>query len=73
MNKRHEKDIWANMYALPVVETPAYISPGDVTELLQIKGFFRANIKMRFIPGKKVYPDAPAHPCAIYPDRKSIN
>jgi len=46
MNKRDEKDIWANMYDLPLIETPAYTSPEMVTELLQTKEFFGDNIKI---------------------------
>ncbi|MBS1532465.1 MAG: A/G-specific adenine glycosylase [Bacteroidetes bacterium] len=34
MNKRDDTDIWANMYDLPLIETPSYIDPGDVTKLL---------------------------------------
>jgi A/G-specific adenine glycosylase len=46
MNKRDEKDIWANMYDLPMIETPYYLPPEMVTELLQIKEFFGADVKI---------------------------
>jgi A/G-specific adenine glycosylase len=37
MKKRDESDIWANMYDLPLIETPSYTAPQNVTELLQTK------------------------------------
>jgi len=46
MNKRDEKDIWANMYDLPLIETPSYLPPEEVTELLQTKEFFGDSIKI---------------------------
>ena len=46
MNKRDEKDIWANMYDLPMIETPVYVPPEEVTGLLQTKEFFGDNIKI---------------------------
>ncbi|MFI5160181.1 MAG: A/G-specific adenine glycosylase [Sphingobacteriales bacterium] len=46
MNKRDEKDIWANMYDLPLIETPSFTPPGDVTGLLQTKEFFGESIKI---------------------------
>lgn len=46
MNKRDEKDIWANMYDLPLIETSSYLPPEKVTELLQAKEFFGNNIKI---------------------------
>jgi len=46
MNKRDEKDIWANMYDLPLIETQAYMPPSEVTELLQTKEFFGVDIKI---------------------------
>ncbi len=46
MNKRDEKDIWANMYDLPLIETTSYTPAEDVTELLQTKEFFGNNIKI---------------------------
>ena len=41
MNHRGEKDIWANMYDLPLIETNAYASPEEIAALLQMEGFFR--------------------------------
>ncbi|HZX58959.1 MAG TPA: A/G-specific adenine glycosylase, partial [Mucilaginibacter sp.] len=46
MNKRDEKDIWANMYDLPLIETSSYLQPEKVTELLQTKEFFGNDIKI---------------------------
>ncbi|HWD87007.1 MAG TPA: A/G-specific adenine glycosylase [Mucilaginibacter sp.] len=34
MRKRDDTDIWANMYDLPLIETPSYIAPENVTKLL---------------------------------------
>jgi len=46
MNKRNEKDIWANMYDLPLIETPAYLSPQQVAELPQTTAYFDDNIQI---------------------------
>lgn len=40
ISKRGERDIWANMYDLPLIETDSYISPDEVMEILQFKEFF---------------------------------
>jgi A/G-specific adenine glycosylase len=46
MNKRDEKDIWANMYDLPMIETSSYQPPDEVTKLLQIKNYFGEEVKV---------------------------
>jgi len=46
MNKRDEKDIWANMYDLPLIETSARLSPDEVVALPQAKEFFGDNIRV---------------------------
>lgn len=46
MNKRDDKDIWANMYDLPLIETTSYASPENVTQLLQTKEIFGDNIRI---------------------------
>lgn len=44
MNKRDEKDIWANMYDLPIIETPNPVSPLEVVNLPYLKEFFDGDI-----------------------------
>jgi A/G-specific adenine glycosylase len=44
MNKRDEKDIWANMYDLPLVEMPVRLSSSEVVALPQVKEFFGEEI-----------------------------
>jgi A/G-specific adenine glycosylase len=39
MNKRDENDIWANMYDLPLIETPHLIAPEELIKLPQAKIF----------------------------------
>ncbi|TSD64841.1 A/G-specific adenine glycosylase [Inquilinus sp. KBS0705] len=39
MNKRDESDIWANMYDLPMIETPALVSPEELVTLPEMKIF----------------------------------
>jgi A/G-specific adenine glycosylase len=46
MNKRGDTDIWANMYDLPMIETPVYTSPNDVTKMLQLRELFGPNIRI---------------------------
>lgn len=46
MKKRDETDIWANMYDLPLVETPGPMRPEEVTQLLQAKELFGDNIQI---------------------------
>ncbi|MDB5009172.1 MAG: A/G-specific adenine glycosylase [Mucilaginibacter sp.] len=54
VNKRDEKDIWANMYDLPLIETLALMSPDELLLLPQVKEFFGADIKIEEIsPVKK--------------------
>src|SRR6201996_8735917 len=44
MNKRDEKDIWANMYDLPLIETASHLSSSEIIELPQTKEFFGEEI-----------------------------
>jgi A/G-specific adenine glycosylase len=54
MNKRGERDIWANMYDLPMIETAAYMPAQEVTELLQTREIFGDNITVTGVfPSKK--------------------
>jgi A/G-specific adenine glycosylase len=46
MNKRSDSDIWANMYDLPLVETPDHMPPENVIKLLQTKEIFGNNIRI---------------------------
>ena len=46
MNKRDEKDIWANMYDLPLIETFTYTSPEDVVTSLEAKAIFGNDIQI---------------------------
>jgi A/G-specific adenine glycosylase len=46
MNKRDERDIWANMYDLPVIETPAGLPSSEVVVLLPLKEFFDEEIQI---------------------------
>jgi A/G-specific adenine glycosylase len=46
MNKRDEKDIWANMHDLPMFETPDYLSPEAVISTPDVKDFFGDNIRI---------------------------
>jgi A/G-specific adenine glycosylase len=39
MNKRNEGDIWANMYDLPLMETPELLEPVELLQMPQIKKF----------------------------------
>nr|WP_067057877.1 A/G-specific adenine glycosylase [Mucilaginibacter sp. L294] len=39
MNKRNEGDIWANMYDLPLIETPELTDPIELLQLPQMKVF----------------------------------
>ena len=47
MNRRDEKDIWANMYDLPLIETSAPLAPSEVIALPQVKEFFGDNIRIK--------------------------
>jgi len=54
MNRRGDKDIWANMYDLPMVETTAMLSPPELFALPGIKDLFGDDIKIEEIfPVKK--------------------
>ena len=46
MNKRTDGDIWANMYDLPLVETPALMEPIDLLQLPEMK-FFGDNVALK--------------------------
>ena len=46
MNKRTDGDIWANMYDLPLVETPALMEPADLLQLPEMK-FFGDNVALK--------------------------
>ncbi|MDB5133983.1 MAG: mutY [Mucilaginibacter sp.] len=46
LNKRDEKDIWANMYDMPMVETLAYVSPSDIIALPRVREFFGPDIEI---------------------------
>ncbi len=46
MNKRNEKDIWANMYDLPLVVTQEHLSTEEVVALPKIKEYFGENIRI---------------------------
>jgi A/G-specific adenine glycosylase len=45
MNKRDEKDIWANMYDLPLIETSSLIPEIDLVSLPQVRNHFGENFK----------------------------
>ena len=44
MNKRNEKDIWANMYDLPLIETSAMLTPEGLSALPEVRKFFGENM-----------------------------
>jgi A/G-specific adenine glycosylase len=46
MNKRGDKDIWANMYDLPMVETPSLLPIDDLINLPQVTDIFGTDIKI---------------------------
>jgi A/G-specific adenine glycosylase len=46
MNKRGDKDIWANMYDLPLIETSSSLDIDELVLLPQVKEFFGEDIKM---------------------------
>jgi len=46
MNKRDEKDIWANMYDLPLIETTSSLPVDEIIALAQIKEYFGENIQV---------------------------
>jgi A/G-specific adenine glycosylase len=54
MNKRGEKDIWANMYDLPLIETTVYFQSSEIIALPQLKEFFGEEIQIiETLPVKK--------------------
>jgi len=54
MNRRDEKDIWANMYDLPLVETSSLLPPDELFALPEVKEFFGRSIKiLEIMPLKK--------------------
>jgi A/G-specific adenine glycosylase len=46
MNKRGEKDIWANMYDLPVIESGHRLTAEEVLSLPEFKSYFGENNKI---------------------------
>jgi A/G-specific adenine glycosylase len=46
LNKRDETDIWANMYDLPLIETPVLIPPGELLNLPEVAEYFGENIQI---------------------------
>jgi A/G-specific adenine glycosylase len=46
MNKRGEKDIWANMYDLPLVETPFLVPESGLPALPEVHNFFGSDVKI---------------------------
>ena len=46
LNKRDEKDIWANMYDLPLIETSFLMPVNDLLVLPQVVGHFGENIEI---------------------------
>lgn len=46
LNKRSEKDIWANMYDMPLVETPALLTIEELLGLPEVIAFFGTDIKV---------------------------
>jgi A/G-specific adenine glycosylase len=54
MNRRDEKDIWANMYDLPLIETLDLVLPNELINFPKVKEFFGEDIKITSIsPVKK--------------------
>jgi len=54
MNKRDDKDIWANMYDLPLVETDTLLTPEELFYLPMVKEIFGTDIKLsEILPVKK--------------------
>ena len=46
MNKRDEKDIWANMYDLPLIETPTMLPPEALLSLPETEKYFGKKINI---------------------------
>ena len=54
MNKRDEKDIWANMYDLPMEETLGPIAIDEIKNLPIVNKFFNSEIEiLKILPIKK--------------------
>ena len=67
MNKRGEKDIWANMYDLPLFESSERVTPHEVVSSPGVAEQFGENIEIiHTYPIKKQVLDPPASACAIY-------
>ncbi|MBS7565875.1 A/G-specific adenine glycosylase [Mucilaginibacter sp. Bleaf8] len=47
MNKRGGNDIWANMYDLPLIETPELLPAHEVIQLPQAQHYFGKNVKIK--------------------------
>lgn len=74
MNKRDEKDIWANMHDLPLIETSTYLAASEVSALPQTKEFFGENIKIieTFVVKKHVLTHQHLHAQFIHIANKPI-
>ena len=53
MNRRGDKDIWANMYDLPLIETISMLPPGELLSLPEVMEYFGRDIKIEEISGIK--------------------
>jgi A/G-specific adenine glycosylase len=51
MNRRGDKDIWANMYDLPLIETNSMLPPGELLSLPEVTEYFGEDIKIEEISG----------------------
>ncbi len=74
VNRRDEKDIWANMYDLPLIETPALLTPEEFLAFPEVKEFFGGDIKIigdNALKKACAYPPAPV--CAPYKIAKPTN
>ena len=49
MNRRNDKDIWANMYDLPLIETASMLPPGELFSLSEVKEYFGSDIEIEEI------------------------
>ncbi len=46
INKRNDKDIWANMFDLPLIETDSMLSPGELAALPEVQKYFGSELNM---------------------------
>jgi len=53
MNKRDEKDIWANMYDLPLFETESLLPVSDLLASAEVQQYFGSDIKIEEISDVK--------------------